>query len=36
MMSGKKEDMDSLYEQAYNGPRHDHDNALYEKKMKEY
>jgi hypothetical protein len=36
MMSGKAEDMDTLYEQAYSGPRHDHDNQLYEQRMKEY
>jgi glycosyltransferase involved in cell wall biosynthesis len=29
MMSGSKADMDALYEQAYNGPRHDADNKLY-------
>ena len=31
-----KEDMDELYAQAYSGPRHDHDDKLYHKKMKEY
>ena len=35
MMSGKREEMDALYEQAYAGPRHDHDNELYAKRMKE-
>ena len=36
MMSGKKEDMDELYIQAYSGPRHDHDNALYAERSKKY
>jgi glycosyltransferase involved in cell wall biosynthesis len=35
MMSGKKEEMDALYEQAYTGPRHDHDNELYARRMVE-
>lgn len=36
MMSGKQEDMDELYNQAYRGPRHDHDDEMYHKKMVEY
>lgn len=36
MMSGKAEDMDALYDQAYRGPRHDHDDELYHRKMAEY
>ncbi len=36
MMSGKMENMDALYDQAYRGPRHDHDDAMYHKKMAEY
>lgn len=34
MMSGKKEDMDALYEQAYTGPRHDADDKLYLERAK--
>ena len=36
MMSGKREEMDELYAQAYSGPRHDHDDEMYHKKMAEY
>jgi len=36
MMAGSKADMDALYEQAYTGPRHDHDNELYAERAKKY
>jgi hypothetical protein len=37
MMAGKgKTPMDELYEQAYSGPRHDHDNELYAERSKKY
>jgi len=36
MMSGKKEEMDSLYEQAYSGPRHDADDKLYAERAIKY
>ena len=36
MMSGKSEDMDRFYEQAYVGPRHDADNKLYAERAKKY
>ncbi len=33
---GREGQMDALYEQVYFGPRKDHDDALYHKKMAEY
>lgn len=36
LMAGNRDEMDHLYMQAYAGPRHDHDDALYHKRMKEY
>ncbi len=36
MMAGSKADMDALYEQAYTGPRHDHDDQLYMKRAIKY
>lgn len=36
MMSGKPEDMDALYEQAYTGPRHDADDRLYAERAIKY
>ena len=34
--SGFVEGVDEIYAQSYSGPRHDHDNELYEKRSKEF
>lgn len=36
MVHGWKKEMDALYEQAYVGPRKEHDDKLYHEKMKEF
>lgn len=36
MMAGNRAEMDHLYEQAYNGPRHEADDKLYAERAIKY